>query len=657
MQRKEYYVTASEAAEILGITERGVRKNAINGKYGDIDYIDGVRGGTSGRMMQIKVNGLPSEAQSEYFRRHELIDEPERMDVTDYDTAGEDARRTANERYKILKEYEAYIAVPGKRTELTKRFVSEWNAGHPENTLAVSTLYDWRKKNKKSGLSGLLPNYGKRRNQRVIDEAAWKYFQQQYLRESRPSVQFCYDILVLEAKKNDWTIPSVVTVARMAKNDIPEAVIRLLRFGQKDYYDNIQAFTRRDPDSIQAGEVFVGDHHVLDLFINTGTAEKPVWVRPWMTAWLDMRSRKFVGWTVNLKPCTDEIIAAFAKAALDTSIGLPRHIYIDNGRDYCSAKFAGRGNRGKRMTLEDRQQLFDEGKRTATLMERLQIQTHWAIVENARAKVIERAFKDVVERFSKAFPTYCGRCQDERPDSLEGKLKNPRKYGMNLKEFTAVFDDWIRNVFNKTCSQGKGRQGESPDQTYMRTRMPVRLADPDVLRLFFMKSTNPFKIGRNGVTFHGEEYYNPDMVLHKGTSVFIRYRDDEPDTVWLYNLRDEYIGEAHRIQPIPAIEADADIIAAEQIRKAKERKIVQSHPSYQAAKEAGPATAVDITELYRIYGNAAPDVTASATVEMITMPSAGREAVRSMQATGTDDINPFAAMAKAKIQKRRNYDD
>ena len=648
----KYLLTVKEAAELLTIGERAVRKNAMAGRYGELHYRDGVRC-QGGKMIMIRLAALPEAVQSAYLRQHNIIEEPERPVASVYDRADADARAAANERYRTLKEYEAYIATPGKRTELTRAFLHDWNAAHPDAQISQSTLYNWQAKHRADGLSGLLPQYGKRKGERRIDAPAWEFFQAQYLQQSRPSVGDCYILLARKAKIEGWTIPSRATIARMVKEDIPEAVRTLRRFGDKKYMDDIQTFTRRDPESIRAGEVFVGDHHVLDVFVNVGTIEKPKWARPWMTAWLDMRSRKFVGWTINLSPCTDEIIAAFANAALDPAIGLPRHIYIDNGRDYCSAKFAGRGHRGNPLTEEDKETLIAEGKMARSLMDRLDIKTHWAIVENARAKVIERAFKEVVERFSKAFPLYCGRNQDERPDVLEERMKNPKKYAMNLAEFRVIFDDWIRTVFNKTVSQGAGRAGECPDETYMRTRLPVRTADADVMRLYFMRSTNPFRIGRNGITFRKSEYYHPDMALLKGKRVYVRYRDEDPEHIWLYDTDDRYLGEAERISALPAIAASAEELDAEQARKARERKAVVAHPSYQAAKSAQPLTPADITELYRVCGGNAADVRPSKVVELIALPKTGKESVQAMQATGTDDVNPFAIMAKAKIEKRR----
>ena len=655
MEKKEYLLPVKEAAELLGISDRAVQKNAMNGKYGSIRYSTERTRCRGGKMILLSLENLPDKAQSEYMRRHQLVDEPLREESSAYDRAGKAARLVANERLHIIKEYESSVAVPGKKTELTMRFIAEWNESHPENTISKSTLYSWQRSYNTGGMEKLLPEYGKKSGKRLIDEDAWAFFQQQYLQLSRPSIAMCYQILELESRSNDWTIPSEKTIARMVKQDIPEAVRVLRRYGDKKYYDNVQTYTQRNMDLLPAGDTFVGDHHVFDLFVNTGTVEKPKWSRPWLTAWMDMRSRKLVGWTVNLSPCTDEIIAAFANAALDPSIGLPRNIYIDNGRDYCSAKFAGRGARGKKLTPEDQERLMEEGKATQTLMNRLGIKTHFAIVENARAKVIEREFKNLVERFSKMMPLYCGRNQNERPDSLAAKLKNAKKYSITLDEFRKIFNEWAIHVMNKIKSKGQARTGECPDETYMRTRKPVRVADPEVLRLFFMKSTHPFRIGRNGITFKGAQYWNDELILLKGRHAFIRYRDEDPDRIWLYDTHDAYLGELKRLEALCPVNEDGEAIAAEQQRKARERKQVVQHPSYLAAKADKPLDAATITELFKLYGDTAEDVKPSKVVEMVSLPKEGKEAVRSMKATGTDDINPFEAMCATKIEKRRGF--
>ena len=76
-----------------------------------------------------------------------------------------------------------------------------------------------------------------------------------------------------------------------------------------------------------------------------------------------------------------------------------------------------------------------------------------------------------------------------------------------------------------------------------------------------MKSTNPRKIGRNGITFRGEEYYNPDFLLIKGQSVYIRYDEDDLSKIYVYSTKDEYLGTAERVEALPAIGAGPELLA------------------------------------------------------------------------------------------------
>ena len=53
-------------------------------------------------------------------------------------------------------------------------------------------------------------------------------------------------------------------------------------------------------------------------------------VHPWMTAWMDACSRKFVGWELTLEPNSDMVADSFCRAAVyakDSDVhGLPRYI-------------------------------------------------------------------------------------------------------------------------------------------------------------------------------------------------------------------------------------------------------------------------------------------------------------------------------------------
>ncbi len=47
-----------------------------------------------------------------------------------------------------------------------------------------------------------------------------------------------------------------------------------------------------------------------------------------------------------------------------------------------------------------------------------------AIVKNAKAKIIERRFRDIKDHLSRLFETYTGGNVVEKPEKLKGVLKN-----------------------------------------------------------------------------------------------------------------------------------------------------------------------------------------------------------------------------------------
>lgn len=646
LKQNNVYLTSVELAELMGCSRRWISDLAEI--YGAIS-ISG-NGGSGSTSYRFPLGNLPPEVQQKWREKYAS----KTRIKTAYELAPEWICERADYRKNILDDWDKWCEKYPNRTK--EQNFPDFAAKYQGKKLSLASLYKWQKAYRQKGMDGLLGKVPSRPTRKIHPEA-WKRFCDLYLRPQRLSISACYDIVSLEAAENGWYMPTLRTFDTAVQEDIPFAVKSVRRYGAKDCYDNAAPYTRRDPESIAAGQVYVGDHHVLDLMvIHNG---RPV--RPWLTAWLDMRSHKFVGWTVALSPCTDTIMASFAKAALDPAIGLPREIYIDNGRDYCSHKFAGRGHRGKPLTESDQEKLIIEGKRTQTLMNRFDIKTHFAIVENARAKVIERAFKDVVERFSKLYPTYCGRNTAERPedhsDILKALVKNSQKgrVVLTLDDIREDMDIFIRQIWNKTKSPaGRGRQMESPDETFERTRLPVRRAPEEAMRLLFMKSNNPRKIGRNGITFRGEEYYNPEFVLLRGQSVYFRWQEDDLSRIFVYSTKDEYLGTAHKVEALPAVGADPEVLAAEMQRKAQAMKRIKEHPLTVSSKKAKAPSISELADLFGRHRKPAPDPQPTKIIEVVQVPDEVRQSVRRMKASGEScDINPFEAMLSGTAAELR----
>lgn len=640
-----------ETASLLEIGERAVRKNALAGKYGSLTYEESARGGgASGKAIRISLDALPVHYQAKYIEEHGLGEAPAAVGQTDYDTAPSWARERAGRNYATLTEFETYLLQPGNKSRLADEFVRSWNLEHPQETLSTSTLRRWQREYRQNGLSALLPAYGQNKGKHfTLDPKLYNEFI--CMLQKKTTIAECHRVLQTIAASEGLACPSDDTLRRIVKQ-IPAAVRVAMQDGKKAFYNQIQTFTRRDPESVKSGQVFVGDHRKFDFFI---LGPRGTWVRPWVTAWLDMRSGKLVSWLVTLSPSTDTIMASFAEAALDPAIGLPREIYIDNGCDYCNERFAGRGFREKKAALESDKQ------RVVPMMEHLGIITHFAIPENARAKTIERVgFRNMSDWFDPWFDTYCGRNSAQKPETLKDKLKgnaNKAKYNVTMEQLTEIFAGYVQHIYNKrTSERGRGREGECPDETFIRTRLPVRQTTEAMLQHFLQKQTGRYRVGRNGITFRGREYYSPDMTMYKKRDVIISCRPNDPDKIYVFDLDERPLFTATTPELRDAVHEGPEGMHAEGSRKAAEWKAVQEHPVYQAAKNGKAPSPAEIVALFRGYGPKSADPKPTSVTEMAPVPSMLRDALRyesGRMPTGTDGKSYFEVMASAKIECRK----
>lgn len=632
----EHWLTVKEVAALLGITERSVRRNATAGKYGEVVYEEtSSGGGEGGRAMRINLLGLPTEIQVAYLRGYgQNVQEVVVDDADEWDSAPAWKRELAAERLEILAAWERYITSnPGrKKTEVTKEFIKTWTVINDKNKFSASTLYRWQKAYKEEGRCGLLPGWGKKSKvsttSRDVHPEVLGLFMKMYGTKARRSVADCYQDLVIIAGEQGLPVPSLRTFQRIVDEDIPEATLIYLREGEEAWRNKCAPYILRDPDSIRAGQVWVGDHYRLDLFCQ-GPNGKPV--RPWLTSWIDFRSWKLLGWRIGFSANTDSIMASFAEPAMDRNIGLPCDIYIDNGQDFSSYEFAGRGRRRQAPERVNEKQV-------RSLIDQLGIAPHFAIPANARAKTIERFHRIVSEKFCKRFDTYCGSDNKERPEGLDELLKDSGNVP-TLEEVRELFDGWAVHIYNKLPSQGEGRKGESPDETFQRTRGPIRLAPESALRLCFMRHTQPLTVQRNGVRLFGQWYYTPELVSYLGERVYVRYRDADMTKVYVFSLDDEYLLEATLVSKAAALGASKEDIR-EALRKEKEAKrITERFAEIQAETELEPDTLAQVIMKKAADPNRPPDPKAPNVIEPVRIPeglAAAAKQIELAQAAGSE---------------------
>lgn len=545
-------MTVSEYADLKGCSERYIRQKIMNREIIAEEIAGPV--GRGGKSYQIPLAAIEPKYIRKWKRQQEQREDETEQAVTE---AAEIDRRTleqltAAERLEIatwkdiLNEWQQYRNNTAKKAkaQADEEFLNYISVEYPNMKFSQRILYRKKEAQEKAGDIGLLDKRGKHGNhKKTLPDPVFDVFEYFYLDESRKTVTRCMELTELEIKKNRedlqclLPLPSLSTFVRAVEKRIPVPAMKYYRFGEKAFRDECGPYIRRKYGDLDSNDIWVCDNHTFDVLINDGKAEKPV--RVYLTAFLDVRSRKMMGWYVTDNPCSDATLMALRKGI--ERYGLPKLIYSDNGREFLTYDIGGRGFRKSRET---------EGHEPPTILQLMGIEFRTASVGNAKAKIIEREFREVKEQFSRLFEGYTGGTTAERPERLKKTGKQASNF-TGLEEFRGFVDSYILGIFNKRASGGAGMEGKSPDEIYAKYLFEQRVATPDQLNLLMLRNSRMTKVQRNGVklVLYGEEYWfrSDDLSWnHIGENVYFRYNPDDLREVRVYNEKDQFIGTAQQ---------------------------------------------------------------------------------------------------------------
>ena len=327
-----------------------------------------------------------------------------------------------------------------------------------------------------------------------------------YLDTRKRSKKLCHELAEAQAERSGWECRSYKQVQHFLAG-LPPAVVLRMRKGSKAFDDQAAAHITRDYSGLRSNEVWCGDHHQFDVVVmHEG---RPV--RPWLTAFQDVRSRKLVGWTITpAAGNTDTILAALA-AGID-SHGVPEEAYVDNGKDYDSAALQGRTKRQRAAGRRRADGPPDvDANAVAGVFGELGVKVTHARPYNAKAKPIERAFGTVCGRFSKLQATYCGNTPANRPEELAAKLG--RNVAPTLAAFTADFAAWVEGDYHARGHTGDAMDGRTPAAVFDACLTVKRTAPAEVRRLLLWKPGPLTKVTKNGVRVGKIGYGAADLAL------------------------------------------------------------------------------------------------------------------------------------------------
>lgn len=430
-----------------------------------------------------------------------------------------------------------------------QQFISEWNKNNFNNQTSYSSIIRMRKRYEEFGVCGLLARYGNNSGRTIIADKYFDYFKILYLVEGAPSLQSCWDLTLgyamqQEPNLNKRMFPSPITFKRRLEREVPKQSIYMARYGESAWNRKFGGYIERDYSSVVCGKVWVSDHAQIDVACLTSDGNV---VFPWVTAWRDYKSGKWLGWILQCgHPNSDLIFQSFYYAA--ETYGLPNDVIIDNGKDYRSKDFAG-GR--KKINVET-----NEAKTTSMLAE-LNVDVHFALPYNAQTKPIERDFLKIKELLSKHCIGYRGGNVVERPEKLAKEIKDGKI--IPFEKFKEIFDDFIINILNKRPSQGKNHNGLSPNELFNQEFKEKITTSRDALKLFCMRTSRTFTIGRNGIKDNelGITYWADWMISKTGLKVYLRRDIQNYKEAWAFRAdNEEFVGKVTAVRAVAALHAE-----------------------------------------------------------------------------------------------------
>ena len=500
----------------------------------------------------IPVSSLPEELQARYYsqKRQEAgippptqnaLKQPKNRPEMAFEDFSEEERERIIMWRGIIEDWQrCRSSYPGKKTEVDKLYIAKCKLEHPDLQVSADVLYRKWAAYKENDLAGILGKRGgSSKGTSVIPKVIWDYFLYLYLCENKPTVSRCYELA------KDWTadfypdlvgdIPHERCFRRHIKSDVPEAVQIFMREGDKAMKDKCLPFISRMYDKLHANDVWIADNHTLDVQSINGDGKTH---RLYLTAFLDAKSGVLVGWNITDTPTSQSTVLALRHGI--KRFGIPKLIYVDNGREFLTHDIGGKGHRARSTS---------EGEIIPpTILQRLRIEMRNAIVRNAKAKPIERTFSTVTMQFSRMLEGYCGGTIFQRPESLKRRIKDGKlPCDFEIREY---LEQWIDFDYNVQEYGGAETQfaGMSRIDVWNREIKPVgvRLAGESDLNLMLMRSTRIQKIKRDGVyiTIGGEKLWYMDYentYKHLGEEVYVRYDPAELSSVRVYDKDDRYL--------------------------------------------------------------------------------------------------------------------
>ena len=547
----------------------------------------------------ISVDQLDEETRIQFYKSKGIIQSNVEVKNTEQlETMSPEEREECIFWEKVIKEWQEYRNKEDvkSKSDVDELFITKMRLECPDIDISYDILRRKYNSLKNNDLKGLVDKRGKaKKGCTKIDEEVWQVFLSFYLDQAKHPIAKCLKYTKLYLKENGKedlidNIPAYCTFTRHIKNDISDAMKTLGRDGEKAFDDRCAPYIKRTYDDMESNDYWIGDNHTIDVIV--GDSGKTM--RLYLTAFMDARSGIITCIYLTDNPSSQASIYSLRRGI--KKYGIPKNVYLDNGREFLTFDFGGLGHRAKKNNNR-----YDP----PPILERLGIHMVNALVRNAKAKVIERRFLDFKNSISKLFATYTGGNVIEKPEILKIELKNgniPDK-----QEFIKEIEELIENYLNYEEYNGavEADRGMRKIDVYNKNLHTKITATDEQLNLMMLRSTRPQKVTRRGVHLKVAgtriDYFNNELIMQLlNKQVYLRYDSDDLSKVRVYDLEDRYIMD---------VEADNTAVleygaSKEEVKAAMAKTRAVKKATQKALKEAVLANIDRNTALELVLKNA-----------------------------------------------------
>lgn len=362
------------------------------------------------------------------------------------------------------------------------------------------------------------------------------------------TIEMLYSKLMKVGSANCWDIPSYPTVARYIDylmNERRGKNARLLAGkGMREFKNQLMVKASRNTKALPVMGLVQGDEHTFDIWVKyTFPNGKTKAIRPQLVAWLDTRSRCFVGDVVCVKANSQILKQSLLNMLYGDVGGVPEWILIDNGKDYTAETMTGR-KRSDRVSFDSETKGFYRSIGIQDDMRSLPYQP-WSKAQ------IERSFGTLVRKFEKWVASYTGTLTGSRTaDKVNKDIPKmlERDELLSLEEFCELWRKW-RDEYHQSFHSGLKVQGErwhTPLQVFQNAEERyIKAAPPKSFATILMMKAERVLVRNIGIKKFGYEYRADELCHYIGDKVDIKWDANDVTKLYVYTVGGQKICEAY----------------------------------------------------------------------------------------------------------------